>query len=55
MLTEWIPSASVVSPPEEPELLPEVAETPPDSSLDWESEVSLLERRDWHAETIIHL
>ncbi len=58
MLTERIPSA--VSPPAvsaavAPDPAPELSEPPPDPSSCWEAAVSVLERRDWHTESLVHL
>lgn len=57
MLTGRIPSA--VSPPAGAAVAldpaPEILETPPDPSFCWEAAVSVLERRDWHTESLVHL
>lgn len=60
LLTQRIAPVPAVSPPVEPasvepESTPAVQAPPLDPSSDWESAVSLLARRDWHAETILHL
>ena len=60
MLTARIPStptvpATVDSASEVPDPIPETSGMPPDPSSAWESAVTLLERRDWHSETIFHL
>lgn len=60
MLTARIPStptvpAAVDSASEVPDPIPETSGVPPDPSSAWESAVALLERRDWHSETIVHL
>ncbi len=60
MLTERIAPVSAVPAPEvssaaEPDPVPEIHEAPPDPTSCWESAVAMLQNRDWHTETIVHL
>lgn len=58
MLTERISSA--VSPPAGPPVVapdpaPESFASAPDPSSSWDAAVSMLECRDWHTESLVHL
>ena len=39
----------------EPDAIPEIHEAPLDTTSCWKSAIIMLQNRDWHTETIIHL
>ena len=58
MLTERIAPVSAVPAPELSSAaapVPEIPEAPPDPTSCWESAAAMLQNRDWHTETIVHL